>query len=127
MRNFHFHLIYPNGRRLDLGVAEFDSMEAACSEAYQAALEIVIEMLRKREDPNPYRFEVFDDDGAMVFEILFSEIVHPRKPDPYLHFSRVCRGMSEDLRRNAQTCKAIRGELAEAHRRLREIRSSLLR
>lgn len=57
--------------------SEFDSLEAAYIEGCRAALEISMEMLRDRLDPNSLRFEISGADGRILVELPFAEVLRP--------------------------------------------------
>src|SRR5215207_6775463 len=77
MPRYFFHLSAPGGYSPDdLGV-EFAGIEAAYLGAYQAALDMSIEMLRDRVDPTRHSFEISDRAGHVLFELPFSEVMRP--------------------------------------------------
>jgi hypothetical protein len=77
MPRYYFHLSEPGAYSPDdLGV-EFAGIEAAYLAAYQAALDMSIEMLRERVDPARHSFEIADQTGQVLFELPFSEVMRP--------------------------------------------------
>jgi hypothetical protein len=78
MPQFYFNLV-SGGERMtdDLGL-ELPSVEVAYLEAYRGALDVIHDMLRDRQDPTGYRFEVTDDRGRVLLELPFSEAMQPR-------------------------------------------------
>lgn len=84
MPRFFFHLrpADENGDD-DLGT-ELPNAEVAYLEACAAALEISFEMLRQRIDPASHSFTVTDARGRLLFDIPFSEVLHPASRLPVL-------------------------------------------
>lgn len=83
MARYFFHLVSSAETSKDEIGVELANAEAAYLEACAAALEISFEMLSKRIDPSRHAFEVTDAEGQVVFEIPFSEVMHPgRRESP---------------------------------------------
>jgi Domain of unknown function (DUF6894) len=77
MPRYFFHLSEPGAYSPDdLGV-EFSGIEDAYLGAYQAALDMSIEMLRDRIDPARHSFEIADQAGEVLLELPFSEVMRP--------------------------------------------------
>ena len=75
---FFFDFDTPEGfERADVGVP-FASIEAAFLSAHQAAVEMIVELLRNGRDAGGRRFEVRDERGSVVLELPFLEVLHPR-------------------------------------------------
>ena len=85
MPRYYFHLRPADEIGDDYLGTNLPNAEAAYLEACAAALEISFEMLRKRIDPAPHSFRVTDASGELLFEIPFSEVLHPgrRPPIPF--------------------------------------------
>jgi hypothetical protein len=72
---------YLNLRRGDLTVApddegaDFASIEEAYLESFKGAAELWPELLRNRQDPRQYTYEITDRCGAVLMELPFAEIV----------------------------------------------------
>jgi hypothetical protein len=72
---------YLNLRRGDLTVApddegaDFASIEEAYLESFKGAQELWPELLRNRQDPRQYTYEITDGCGAVLMELPFAEIV----------------------------------------------------
>jgi hypothetical protein len=82
MPRYFFHLSAPGSYSADdLGV-EFSGVEEAYLGAYQAALDMGIEMLRQRIDPAPHSFEIADQSGQLLFELPFAEVMRPSAKPP---------------------------------------------
>ena len=76
MQRFYLHL-----RRGEMAVApdddgaEFASIEEAYLETFKGAQELWLELLRDRQDPRQYVYDITDGDGAVLMELPFAEIV----------------------------------------------------
>ena len=57
--------------------AEFDSLDSAYLEGCRAALEISFDMLRDRIDPSAMKFEISDDQGTLLIDLPFEEVLRP--------------------------------------------------
>src|SRR5262249_35392423 len=72
---------YLNLRRGEGSVApddegtEFASIEEAYLELFKGAQELWPELLRNRQDPRQYVYDITDGDGAVLMELPFAEIV----------------------------------------------------
>ena len=126
MSRFYFDLHTPSGPELDDIGSPFETLEAAYLDACQAALEISIELLRKREDPSRYRFEIRADDKRLILDLPFSEVLQPR-PRPVLAplgFSQTVQG---SLRRARELQAEVNAGLIEARQSLEAVRATLRR
>jgi hypothetical protein len=114
---YFFHLSTPGAySHDDLGI-EYADVETAYLGAYQAALDIGLELLRERTDPSRHVFEIMDQDGQMLFELPFSEVLHPlnaARPPPgrALHASvqahqRRARKAASDLRESCANARSL--------------------
>lgn len=79
MPRFYFHFISQDQVSRDAIGTEFHSLEAAYLDACRAALEISMEMLQVRDDPNDDGIEITDENGCMLMHIPFSEVLRPRQ------------------------------------------------
>jgi hypothetical protein len=72
---------YLNLRRGDLTVApdeegaDFASIEEAYLESFKGARELWPELLRNRQDPRQYIYDITDSGGAVLMELPFAEVV----------------------------------------------------
>jgi hypothetical protein len=74
---FYFHLKVGRNRYPDhLGV-EFDSLEAAYLDAFEAARDMWSELLKSREDPTAHSFEICNADGELLLTLPFTEVLEP--------------------------------------------------
>jgi hypothetical protein len=55
--------------------AVFASIEEAYLETFKGARELWPELLRNRQDPSQYAYDITDGDGAVLMELPFAEIV----------------------------------------------------
>ena len=78
---YYFHFAVGRKRYPDeLGV-QFDSVEAAYLDAFRAAEEMWIELIKKGEDPTTGSFEICDTNGDLLLILPFKEVLKPvRKP-----------------------------------------------
>ena len=119
MPHFFFDLTTPDDFEPDGVGVTFPSLEAAYLSANQAAVDMSIEMLRERRDPSGYRFDVRDQDGRMVMEIPFSEVLSlGRNAKP-----READRLHDRLQAALDRSRRLRGELTEA---LAQARASVL-
>ena len=110
---FFFDLDTPAGfERAEEGL-EFDSLEAAFLSAYEAAVEMAVDLLRDRQDASRHRFEVRDAGGVLVFELPFTEILKPRAQAPPP--SGAQRRLSDEIART----RALKAEVMNALERAR--------
>ena len=72
---------YLNLRRGEMTVApddegaEFASIEEAYLESFKGAQELWPELLRNRQDPSQYAYDITDREGAVLMQLPFAEIV----------------------------------------------------
>src|SRR5262249_24319300 len=79
--------------------------EAAYLEACRTILDMSFEMLRSRIDPSRYAFEIADADGALIFELPFSEVLRPA------HHAQPAGDLHASIRRHQQRATAVTAEL----------------
>jgi 2-succinyl-5-enolpyruvyl-6-hydroxy-3-cyclohexene-1-carboxylate synthase len=104
---YFFHLISPAERCLDDLGSHLPDVEQAYLEVYQAALDISFEMLRLRRDPSQLRFEVTNESGEVLFDLPFSEALHPTNKAASL------TSLHEKLRQNFDRQRALTSEFRE--------------
>jgi hypothetical protein len=104
---YFFHLVSPTEHCPDDLGSDLPNTEQAYLEVYQAALDISFEMLRLRQDPSHLRFEVTNNAGEILFDLPFSEALHPK--------SRAASPTSlhENLRRNFNRQRELTTEIRE--------------
>jgi hypothetical protein len=125
MPRYFFHLCAPDAYSPDdLGV-EFSGIEAAYLGAYQAALEMSIEMLRDRVDPARHSFEIADQAGQLLFELPFSEVMRPsgKLPRP----GSIQAAIRQQHERVQHAATDLRGALTRSRSLLESTRSLLAR
>lgn len=78
MARFFFHLATGQDyERDDLGSEHCDANQAYL-EAFETAQQIVVDLIREHRHPGSHRFDICDEQGRMVFQLPFSEIVGHR-------------------------------------------------
>jgi hypothetical protein len=106
---YFFHLAAPDGYcRDDVGV-EYPNVEAAYLGAYQAALEISVDLLRRQTDPNRHSFAIMDQAGQTLFELPFSEVMQPSRhalPPAELH-ARINRQQQRAVRAASELKQSV--------------------
>lgn len=120
---FFFDLVTPTEVERDLMGLSFVSLDEAYLSASQAALEIAIDMLRKRENPSRYQFAVRNEHGAVVLELPFSEVLQPgraAKPHDPVHIHK-------RLKANLDRNRALKSELVAAVAQTRRTLTETLR
>jgi len=72
---FYFHLRAAQGLSPDEMGLELPNVEAAYLEAFKTARDMWADLLRKREDPTQYSFEITDSLGQVIETPPFSEVL----------------------------------------------------
>ena len=116
MPQYFFHLATPSTYWVDDLGAEFESAEAAYLDASRAALELTIEAMRGRETTAGHRFEIMDDEGRLLFELPFDEMIRSRPSSPFQVNLAVRRRLRAELLRNRE----LQTDLAAGFSRTRE-------
>jgi hypothetical protein len=75
MRRYYFDFRQDAQLTHDNLGCEFPSIEDAYLEAFNAAREIWVELLRQRRDPRHCSFEVHDGAGSLLFVLPFWEVL----------------------------------------------------
>jgi hypothetical protein len=75
---YFFHLWTGAEYQRDECGTELDSAEAAYMEAFEAAQELAISMIRDRQNAALPRFEVTDERDRLIFELPFVEVTGSR-------------------------------------------------
>jgi len=127
MNRYFFHLSTPEGYSKDEEGCLFPSLELAFLDASQAALELSVDVIRRRQKPTGYRFDITDDRGGLLLELPFSEILSARpspsaRPDPH-----VCEQISGEVARSRRLQADLAEGFAEARRQLAATRELLAR
>ncbi len=123
---FFFDLAAPGSLERDEVGVEFEHLEAAYLDACKAALEISVEMLRDRRDPNGTAFLVRDAQGRRLLEISFGEILRPRPPARPAGDPQALRGQLDATLARSRALKADLGAcVAQAQATLRDTRALL--
>ena len=126
MPRFFFDLATPAGLERDDTGSVFDSLETAYLDGSQAAVEISIDLLRDRHDPSRHRFEVRDEEGQVVLEIPFGEVLRPgRSATPHPGPPGMQARLEAAFERNRELKSELALAVAEARERLRTARAIL--
>jgi len=78
MTHYFFHICSRTERIEDREGADFDTLEAALTEACLAAREILAEDLRKGQVDEMRLFEIVDEQGRVVARLPFNEAISQR-------------------------------------------------
>ena len=123
---FFFDLAAPGSLERDEVGVEFEHLEAAYLDGCKAALEISMEMLRDRRDPNGTAFLVRDAQGRRLMEIPFAEMLRPRPPGrPASAPIDVRHALEQTLARNRTLQADLRTCVAQAQATLVQTRALL--
>lgn len=126
MKRFFFHLVWPDGREEDALGSEFDGLEAAYLDASRAVLDMTSELAMEGRNPLAHLFEVCDDNGQVLLELPFAEIL--RAPAPRgmaANLAERLRRANELYQRHRRLNAALQTSVNEAMSTVREIRSRL--
>ena len=77
LTRFFFDRVGSSRTDRDTVGASFTDLEAAYLDAYESALEVSVEMLRRRENPIGGRLEIRDEQGRLLMEVPFAEVLRP--------------------------------------------------
>lgn len=72
---YYFHVRSHHGLALDPEGAEFETLEAACEEAFQAAREILADRLLRGEVIDGEVFEITLENGDIAGSVPFRDVV----------------------------------------------------
>ena len=123
MPQYYFHLTSPDGFSRDEIGSEFADVESAYLGACQAALEMSVEMLRERRDPSRHRFEISNQDGALLFDLPFSEVLRPAaRPEST---GRLVQNLQRQHERALERRSALRDEVEHTVSLIRSTRALL--
>lgn len=114
MPRFHFNLRTGAGLEPDEDGLVFGSLEAAYLDAWRAACLLWGEMLGKRQDPTVCCFEITDEEGQLLTELHFTEVLEAargRSPAPP---PQVLSRMVQGLTRTQMLTESIRSEIVLA-------------
>lgn len=78
MTRYFFHLWTGAAYERDDHGSDLPHVEAAYMEAFEAAQDLAIDLIRSRENAALRRFDVVDEQGRIVFELPFTEVVGTR-------------------------------------------------
>jgi hypothetical protein len=112
MPRFYFNFISPGHYTMDEVGGEFPDVEAAYLDAWQAALELVIDMLRERRDPFHCQFDITDSERRCLLEIPFSEVMRPSAQPTHRH--RFSADLCRRIARSRELYSDIKDEFGKA-------------
>jgi hypothetical protein len=72
---FYFHVRSQDGHDIDEEGIDLPSIDAARDEARKAAREMVAELVLQAESIDGMRFEIADQNGAVLATIAFREVI----------------------------------------------------
>ena len=82
---FYFHLRTHEGLEADEYGIECGDVHAAYLQACRGIPDVAAQFLAAGRDPIGYRFEIASEDGAVVMEVPFDELLRPSTAAPPLH------------------------------------------
>ena len=106
MPHFYFDLASPSDLSRDEIGTDFPDSEAAYLSAFQAALDISVEMLRARDDPSQHRFVIRNNNDELLFDLSFAEVLRPTG-----WAVQPANDVYASLLRNHERTKKLRSEL----------------
>jgi hypothetical protein len=116
--------------------AEFASIEEAYLESFKGAQELWPELLRNRQDPRQYVYNITDSDGAVLMELPFAEIVEccrrvgpaamsaPPKPGATALTKRAFAEALENACNLNKKSAALRAQLLAARQSMSDLKES---
>lgn len=130
MPRFFFHLRSPDSFSTDETGTEFSCLEDAYLETCDAILEMAMERLRARQNPTKDAFEIADEQGNVLMEVPFSEVLWPGAVTNKPVRSETIR-IFESCRRRAERSHVlqaeIRAEFQQARNTFSDIHANLAR
>lgn len=78
MARFYFHLATGEDYERDEVGSEHSSANEAYLEAFETAQQMAVDLIRERRNPGRHRFDICDEQGRVVFQVPFTEIVGQR-------------------------------------------------
>jgi hypothetical protein len=125
---YFFHLATDAGYSIDEEGLQFEDLDAAYLDACRAVLDMSLHMLRLQQDPNQHRFDIADDDGAILLDIPFSEIMRSSTPAALpVKTADLHDTLRDGIARNKSLRDELAGQIASACEALGETRRLLSR
>lgn len=75
MARFYFHLLGGDAPERDEIGSEHADANQAYLEAFEAAQQLTVDLIREHRSPAGYGFEICDAQGRTVFQLPFAEII----------------------------------------------------
>lgn len=75
MPHFYFHLSTGDDYERDEVGSDLKDANEAYLEAFETAQQLVVDLVREHRRPARYRFDICDEQGRVLFQVPFSEIV----------------------------------------------------
>ena len=125
MHRFYFHLWLGDRHEFDDIGTELASAEEAYMQAFHAAQDSWIELIRARRDPRRHRFDVTDESGHVLFELPFVEVISNGRSNAVLakeigqSFARnhkLVSAVTQEIWHTLRTSRALLDQLSEISR-----------
>jgi hypothetical protein len=127
MPRFFFNLSSQGKVSMDETGTEFSSLEAAYLDTCDAILEIAVEKLRARENPATDAFEIADEQGNVLMQVPFSEVLWPAAATDRPASSETVRIFDSSGHHAARSKADIRAKFEQVKNICCEIREYLVR
>lgn len=85
MPRYYFHLAGGETRECDEIGSDLKDANEAYLEAFEAAQQLSVDLIREHRSPSTYCFEICDAHGRLVFQLPFTEIVGHRPNRHEIH------------------------------------------
>lgn len=126
MPRFFFNLSSQGNVSMDETGTEFPSLEAAYLDTCDAILDIAVEKLRAHQNPAKDAFEIADEQGNVLMQVPFSEILSPaaatNRPMKWetirifhscRHYAARSQALQADIRAEFEQVKNVCGDIRE--------------
>ena len=126
MPHYYFHLRVGRQHYPDhLGV-DFENLESAYLDAFQAARDMWTELLRERKDPTTHRFEIANEDGQVLLTLPFTEVLEQSRKGspPPTHTFKTARTLVEKTK---SLTEALNSEILRARENMRVAQQTIRR
>jgi hypothetical protein len=122
MPRFYLHLWTGAEYITDQEGDELESADAAYLEAFEAAKEMAVDLIRSHANPTQHRFDVLDRSGRILFEVPFTEVLGKvRKPPQH------AKANTEQYKRRKALMEAVAHEIGVARVTIAAARETLAR
>jgi hypothetical protein len=123
MPRFFFHLRSPGKYSKDDVGSDFLDVEHAYLDAHQCALEMSFEMLRDHQDPHHFQFDITDEEGGLLLDLPFSEVLRPGAR--HMRHNSILAELRKNIQRAKVLQSEIRGEFARTQVALQTARETI--